>query len=139
MAGSKNAGKGNEMAVNGSIQPGTDAGTSAPEVTVAEAVGTTPQPTSNNQNHTRPKRTRKESTELVLRQGDDHLEQWRFMPVMSIDKALERRQTIVQATQKLMREGVDYGKIPEPATSPRCCNPAPTSCATSLAWSSSTK
>lgn len=116
-------GKGNGMAVNGSIQPGTDAGTSAPEVTVAQTAEAASQPTANNENHTRPKRTRKGSTELVLREGDDHLEQWRFMPVMSIDQALERRQTIVQATQKLMREGVDYGKIPGAGDKPALLQP----------------
>src|ERR1039458_5060466 len=111
------------MPVTGSIQPGTDAATPAPAVTVAEAVETTPQPTSNNQNHSRPKRTRKKSTELVLRQGDERLEQWRFMPVMSIDKALERRQAIVQATQQLMKEGVDYGKIPGATDKPILLQP----------------
>jgi hypothetical protein len=64
-----------------------------------------------NNGNGKPKRTREE-TELMLRQDQNHLEQWRFMPVMSIDQALERRQAIVQATQKLMQEGVDYGKIP---------------------------
>jgi len=59
-----------------------------------EATEVVPQPSSNNnENHTKPKRTRKEAAELVLRQGDERLEEWRFMPVMSIDKALERRKT----------------------------------------------
>jgi hypothetical protein len=80
---------------------GMGAATPIPAVTVTEATEVAPQPSpNNNENHTRPKRTRKESTELVLRQGDDHPEQWRFMPVMSIDKALERRQTIVGSAQE---------------------------------------
>jgi ribosomal protein L37AE/L43A len=61
--------------------------------------------------------------ELVLRQGEERLEQWRFMPVMSIDKALERRQAIVQATQQLMKEGVDYGKIPGAGDKPALLQP----------------
>jgi ribosomal protein L37AE/L43A len=36
----------------------------------------------------------------------------RFLPVMAMAQALERRNVIVEATQKLMRDGVDYGKIP---------------------------
>ena len=36
----------------------------------------------------------------------------RFMPVMAIEQALQRRQAIVDATQKLMRPGVDFGKVP---------------------------
>lgn len=47
---------------------------------------------------------------MILSAGKE-LGQWRFMPVMSIDQALERRQAIVDATKKLMREGTDYGKI----------------------------
>jgi hypothetical protein len=34
------------------------------------------------------------------------------MPVMDIGQALQRRQAIVDATQKLMRPGVDFGKVP---------------------------
>src|SRR5690349_18157713 len=40
------------------------------------------------------------------------LETARFMPVMDIEQAMQRREVIVQAMQKLMHEGVDYGKIP---------------------------
>ena len=36
----------------------------------------------------------------------------RFMPVMDIQQAVARRDVIVQAMKSLMREGVDYGKIP---------------------------
>lgn len=36
----------------------------------------------------------------------------RFMPVMDIGQAIQRRETIVDAMKKLMQEGVDYGKIP---------------------------
>jgi ribosomal protein L37AE/L43A len=92
--------------------------------TVTEATEVIPQPSStNNENHTKPKRTRKEATELALRQGDERLEEWRFMPVMSIDKALERRKAIVQATQQLMQEGVDYGKIPGSGDKPALLQP----------------
>ena len=35
----------------------------------------------------------------------------RFMPVMGIEQALQRRQAIVDATQKLMRPGVDFGSV----------------------------
>ena len=35
----------------------------------------------------------------------------RFMPVMDIGQALQRRQAIVDATQKLMRPGVDFGRV----------------------------
>jgi hypothetical protein len=34
------------------------------------------------------------------------------MPVMDIGQALQRRQAIVDVTQKLMRPGVDFGKVP---------------------------
>jgi hypothetical protein len=36
----------------------------------------------------------------------------RFMPVMDIEQAIQRRDTIVQVMQRLMKEGVDYGTIP---------------------------
>jgi ribosomal protein L37AE/L43A len=36
----------------------------------------------------------------------------RFMPVMPIEQALQRRQMIVDATARLMKEGVDFGTIP---------------------------
>ncbi len=36
----------------------------------------------------------------------------RFLPVMSISVAVQRRDTIVQAVQKLMKEGQDFGAIP---------------------------
>ena len=100
-----------------------DAATPTPALTVTEATEVVPQPTMNIENHSRPMRAQKESTELVLRQGDERLEQWRFMPIMSIDRALERRQAIVQATQQLMKEGVDYGKIPGAADKPILLQP----------------
>lgn len=40
------------------------------------------------------------------------LERSRFMPVMDITQALERRDLIIQATSKLMNRDVDFGKIP---------------------------
>jgi hypothetical protein len=109
------------MGLNGFA--GADAATPTPALTVTETTEVVPQPTINIENHSRPKRAQKESTELVLRQGDERLEQWRFMPIMSIDKALERRQAIVQATQQLMKEGVDYGKIPGAADKPILLQP----------------
>ncbi len=36
----------------------------------------------------------------------------RFMPVMNIEQAVARRRVIVDATSQLMKEGVDFGKIP---------------------------
>ncbi len=36
----------------------------------------------------------------------------RFLPVMSMVQAIERRDIIVQAVKRLMREGHDYGKVP---------------------------
>lgn len=36
----------------------------------------------------------------------------RFMPVMAIEQAIARREAIVDATTKLMRRDVDYGKVP---------------------------
>lgn len=44
--------------------------------------------------------------------GPGELERARFMPVMDIEQALGRRQMIVDATKKLMRPDVDYGKVP---------------------------
>ena len=38
-------------------------------------------------------------------------EQQRFMPVMSLETAIDRRETIARAINKLMKEGHDYGKI----------------------------
>ena len=36
----------------------------------------------------------------------------RFLPVMDLEQAIARRELIVSAMQRLMKEGVDYGKIP---------------------------
>lgn len=52
-----------------------------------------------------------EQNELVVYSGGD-LEQQRFMPVMALSTALDRRQIIVDATKKLMQDGVDFGTIP---------------------------
>jgi hypothetical protein len=41
----------------------------------------------------------------------------RFMPVMDIQQAVQRRDAIVKAMQLLMKEGVDYGKIDDKAGS----------------------
>lgn len=53
------------------------------------------------------------TTEIALRDYDSGaLEQSRFMPVMSIETAVNRRNVIVQAVQKLMKDGQDFGTIP---------------------------
>ncbi len=54
-----------------------------------------------------------EQNELVVYDAEVQMvEQRRFMPVMALSTAVARRQTIVDATTALMKEGVDYGKIP---------------------------
>jgi len=50
--------------------------------------------------------------EVAINQPSAEIEQTRFMPVMSISVAVQRRDTIVQAVQKLMKEGQDFGAIP---------------------------
>lgn len=53
------------------------------------------------------------SSELTIQQpSSGEIEQSRFMPVMSIGVAIQRRNTIVEAVQKLMKDGQDYGIIP---------------------------
>ena len=49
------------------------------------------------------------STALTLTSA---VELARFMPVMAIEQALDRRKAIVRATQELMQEDVDFGKLP---------------------------
>jgi ribosomal protein L37AE/L43A len=51
------------------------------------------------------------STELVVHSGESQ-ELARFLPVMSLEIAVERRETIVKAVKSLMHEDQDYGKIP---------------------------
>ncbi len=51
--------------------------------------------------------SRQEKRELM--QQDESA---RFLPVMSIGVAVQRRDTIVQAVQKLMKDGQDFGAIP---------------------------
>ena len=53
-----------------------------------------------------------ESAATVAQTKNITTELARFMPVMDIEQALRRRDAIVQAMQQLMKEGVDYGKIP---------------------------
>jgi len=54
-----------------------------------------------------------EQNEVVVYDAEVQMvEQRRFMPVMALSTAVARRQTIVDATTALMKEGVDYGKIP---------------------------
>lgn len=47
----------------------------------------------------------------------------RFLPVMNIDQAIARREVIVQATARLMKEGVDFGAIPGTGTKPSLLQP----------------
>lgn len=47
----------------------------------------------------------------------------RFMPVMTMDNALERRQIILEATKKLMKDGLDFGVIPGTGTKPTLLQP----------------
>lgn len=47
----------------------------------------------------------------------------RFMPVMAIEQAIARREAIVDATAKLMRDGVDFGKIPGAGDRPALLQP----------------
>lgn len=51
------------------------------------------------------------SEELVVRENETALAQ-RFLPVLSLEQSLARRDVVVQATKQLMREGVDFGSIP---------------------------
>ena len=57
-----------------------------------------------------------ETTELALTRADYEAaagaEVARFLPVMKMEQALERREVIVQAFSRLMKDGDDYGKIP---------------------------
>lgn len=50
-----------------------------------------------------------ETTALAVRENSAELE--RFLPVMSMDVAMDRRKTVVQAFKDLMIEGEDYGKV----------------------------
>jgi ssDNA-binding Zn-finger/Zn-ribbon topoisomerase 1 len=88
------------MSYSGIDRAGANAGTSAP------AGGTrVPEHTRNDNNNG------DGSTALIVPPSRDN-EIARFMPVMAIEQALERRKAIIEATQKLMTPGVDYGKIP---------------------------
>jgi hypothetical protein len=46
------------------------------------------------------------------RQTDLEIERQRFLPVMKTEMALDRRQAVVDAFKKLMKDGDDYGTIP---------------------------
>lgn len=50
--------------------------------------------------------------EIVSSPSALEVERQRFLPVMNIAMAVERRATMVEAVQKLMRPDHDYGKIP---------------------------
>ena len=43
--------------------------------------------------------------------GGNNGELARWMPIMDIEQAIQRRDVIVQAMQRLMKEGVDYGTV----------------------------
>ena len=77
------------------------------------------------------------SQELTLA-SQQNMERARFMPVMDIQQAVTRREMIVDATQKLMKQGVDFGKIPGTEAT-FCCSRAQTGSATCSVWWLSTK
>ncbi len=52
------------------------------------------------------------SETAVARFEDSGQELQRFLPIMSMQVAVERREVIVQAVAKLMRKDSDYGVIP---------------------------
>jgi hypothetical protein len=79
----------------------------APEVMPAI---TQAEPSDNN--HSRRRRAPRESSAQLVVSPQKEMEHWRFMPVMTIDQALDRRHVIVEATKQLMVDGVDFGKIP---------------------------
>ncbi len=60
--------------------------------------------------------------ELAVQTESAELEERRFMPVMSIGVAIQRRNTIVEAVTKLMCDGQDFGAIPG-TTKPTLLNP----------------
>src|ERR1035438_8618157 len=89
---------------------GHEAGTGARTPIPAVATAAVEQPLTSG-NGSKPKRAAKASQELTLA-AQQEVERSRFMPVMDIQQAVLRRQMIVDATQKLMKQGVDFGKIP---------------------------
>lgn len=65
-----------------------------------------------------------EQNEVVVYDAEVQMvEQRRFMPVMTLDSALARRETIVNATGKLIKEGVDFGVIPGTGSKPALLQP----------------
>lgn len=52
------------------------------------------------------------NAEIVAHPSPLEVERQRFLPIMPISQAVERREMMVQAVQKLMRPDHDYGKIP---------------------------
>jgi hypothetical protein len=52
-----------------------------------------------------------------------YVNQDQFMPVMAIDTAVARYQSVVGFVQKLMREGTDYGKVPGTGDKPVLLKP----------------
>jgi ribosomal protein L37AE/L43A len=89
---------------------GYEAGTGARTPIPAVATAAKEQPLTSC-NGSKPKRAAKASQELTLA-AQQETERARFMPVMDIRQAVMRRQMIVDATQKLMKQGVDFGRIP---------------------------
>jgi len=87
-------------------EAGAGAGTPIPAVATAAVE----QPLTSG-NGSRLRRAAKAAQDLPLA-AQREIERARFMPVMDIQQAVMRRQMIVDATQKLMKQGVDYGKIP---------------------------
>lgn len=63
------------------------------------------------------------ATTEIIKLPEQSQELQRFMPVMSLDLAIERRENILTAFQKLMREGQDYGKVPGAGSKPTLLQP----------------
>ena len=89
---------------------GYEAGTGARTPIPAVATAAVEQPLTSG-NGSKPKRAAKASQESILA-AQQEVERSRFMPVMDIQQAVMRREMIVDATQRLMKQGVDFGRIP---------------------------
>lgn len=81
---------------------GKSSALNAPENGIARAGAETPAPAVE----------RATALEVPNTKNDITTELARFMPVMDIEQAIQRRDVIVLAMQRLMKEGIDYGKLP---------------------------
>lgn len=61
------------------------------------------------------------SSDLVLREAPQPISE--YMPIMSIDQAIQRRQMLVEYTRRLMVDGQDFGKIPGAGDKPTLLKP----------------